>query len=213
MSLNKNKLKTEQEKFWASEFGDEYIDRNKDANIVANSFYLFSRILSKKNDIKSVMELGASIGINLQVIKNLIPNVNLSAVEINKKAFKQLNLIKNLNTYNQSILNFKTDEKYDFVFTRGVLIHIKPEELLTVYNLMYKISKKYICIIEYYNPSPVNINYRGYTDRLFKRDFAGEMLDNFKNLKLIDYGFTYHRDGYFEDDLNWFLFEKLSNGC
>ena len=36
--------------------------------------------------------------------------------------------------------------------------------------------------------------YRGHTARLFKRDFAGEMLDRFSDLRLVDYGFRYHRD-------------------
>jgi hypothetical protein len=58
---------------------------------------------------------------------------------------------------------------------------------------------------------PVSVNYRGNTDRLFKRDFAGEMLDRFKDLRLLDYGFSYHRDNNFpQDDINWFLLEKVS---
>jgi len=45
---------------------------------------------------------------------------------------------------------------------------------------------------------------------LFKRDFAGEMLDRFKDLELLDYGFVYHRDNNFpQDDLNWFLLRKM----
>ena len=70
-------------------------------------------------------------------------------------------------------------------------------------------SKKYILICEYYNPSPTTISYRGHSDRLFKRDFAGEMLDKFSDLKLVDYGFSYHRDNSFpQDDITWFLLQK-----
>ena len=37
------------------------------------------------------------------------------------------------------------------------------------------------------------------------------MLDAFPDLRLIDYGFVYHRDPNFpQDDLNWFLMEKSS---
>ena len=76
-------------------------------------------------------------------------------------------------------------------------------------TLWCKASNRYILIGEYYNPTPVTINYRGHDDRLFKRDFAGEMLDKHRNLKLVDYGFLYHRDNYFDqDDINWFLLEK-----
>jgi len=62
---------------------------------------------------------------------------------------------------------------------------------------------------EYYNPSPVEVNYRGHSGKLFKRDFAGEFLDKFSDVKLIDYGFVYQRDPAFpQDDLTWFLMEK-----
>lgn len=65
------------------------------------------------------------------------------------------------------------------------------------------------CIVEYYNPIPVEVTYRRHRRKLFKRDFAGEMLDAFPNLRLVDYGFVYHRDANFaQDDVNWFLLEK-----
>ena len=64
-------------------------------------------------------------------------------------------------------------------------------------------------ICEYYNPSPVSIEYRGHSDRLFKRDFAGEIMDRFTDVQLVDYGFAYHRDISFpQDDCTWFLLEK-----
>ena len=51
--------------------------------------------------------------------------------------------------------------------------------------------------------------YRGHEGKLFKRDFAGELLDKYPDLKLIDYGFVYHRDTNFpQDDCTWFLLEK-----
>ena len=63
-------------------------------------------------------------------------------------------------------------------------------------------------VYEYYNPTPVSVEYRGHQDKLFKRDFAGELIDKF-NLKLIDYGFNYKRENYFpKDDATWFLLEK-----
>ena len=74
---------------------------------------------------------------------------------------------------------------------------------------LYNASNKYILIAEYYNQTPIMIDYRGNKDRLFKRDFAGEILDKYPDLKLIDYGFFYNRDSNFKvDDINWFLMEK-----
>ena len=75
-------------------------------------------------------------------------------------------------------------------------------------------SKRYICIVEYYNPTPVSVSYRGHDDRLFKRDFAGEMMDKYNDLRLVNYGFVYHRDLNFPlDDLTWFLLEKVGYGA
>lgn len=55
----------------------------------------------------------------------------------------------------------------------------------------------------------MTIPYRGHEQRLFKRDFAGEMLDAYPDLRLVDYGFVYRRDPVFPaDDLTWFLMEK-----
>ena len=203
-------FKTEQEKFWAGEFGDEYTDRNQTESLFASNLALFSEILKRTKSVKSVVEFGANVGVNLLAIKQVLPNVNCSAVEINQHAVKKLKQIKDVTVYDNSILDFETEQKYDFVLSKGVLIHINPKELIKVYDSMYKASKKYICIIEYYNPIPVGISYRGHSDKLFKRDFAGEFLDRFKDVILVDYGFVYHRDNYFpQDDVNWFLLEKL----
>jgi hypothetical protein len=52
------------------------------------------------------------------------------------------------------------------------------------------------------------VPYRGNQERLFKRDFAGELMDR-HGLKLVNYGFAYHRDNYHpQDDITWFLLEK-----
>ena len=80
-----------------------------------------------------------------------------------------------------------------------------------MYSKLATATSKYLLIAEYYNPSPVSIVYRENDDRLFKRDFAGEILDQHPEFKLIDYGFVYHRDQNFpQDDVTWFLLERLT---
>ena len=70
-------------------------------------------------------------------------------------------------------------------------------------------SKGFILIAEYYSPNPETIKYRGNKNVLFRRDFAGEILKMYdKKIKLIDYGFTYHKDKYPQGDLTWFLLQK-----
>lgn len=203
-------FKTEQEKFWAGEFGNNYIGRNNDAQLLASNTALFAKILEGTSQVKSVLEFGANIGINLVAINRLLPKAETSGIEINKKAIKDLKKnIKKGKIYHQSILDFKVDYQRDLVFTKGVLIHLNPAVLPEVYKKMYKAAKKYILVAEYYNPTPVGIKYRGNDGFLFKRDFAGELLDTFKDLKLVDYGFIYERDNNFsDDDITWFLLEK-----
>lgn len=199
-------FKTEQENFWAGNFGNEYINRNQ--NHVVNIPF-FSKIISKTNKVESVIEFGSNIGLNLRAIREVLPSAKLSAIEINSEAVKSLGELEGVQIYNQSILDFKMDYTRDFVLIKGVLIHINPESLNEVYELLYNTSNKYICIAEYYNPTPVQVNYRGHRDKLFKRDFAGEMLDKYSDLELVDYGFVYHRDNNFPaDDMTWFLLEK-----
>lgn len=207
--------RTEQEEFWSGQFGNNYVDRNVGDELIANNIYLFSKILSKCvwGGIKSIIEFGANIGLNLRAIKSLLPVVECSAVEINKKASAILkSFLPDERVYETSILEYNADlekEKYDMVLIKGVLIHINPEELDNVYEKLYKVSRKYICVVEYYNPTPVSVVYRGHKDRLFKRDFAGDLLDKYMDLRLVDYGFVYHRDDKFpQDDLTWFLLEK-----
>lgn len=203
------KFKTEQEEFWAGDFGEEYISRNKSKELLASNLHFFSITLKQCGEINSCFEFGANIGMNLKALNLLFPNAALKGVEINHKAANELaEIIGSENVINDSIFNI-SEQKADLSLIKGVLIHINPNELELVYEKLYSTSNKYILIAEYYNPSPVSINYRGHSDRLFKRDFAGEMLEKYSDLELIDYGFVYKRDPVFpQDDITWFLLKK-----
>lgn len=205
--------RTAQEEFWSGEFGEEYVDRNNNSSILASDIAFFTDVLSRTENVSSAIEFGANVGLNLKAMKTLLPALKCAAIEINHKAAEILRndsfFSDGIDVMEESILDYNAEKKYDFVLIKGVLIHINPNELDNVYNKLYESSNRYICIAEYYNPSPVTINYRGNEDRLFKRDFAGEFMDKFPDCKLIDYGFKYHRDNNFPvDDITWFLLEK-----
>ncbi|MCX4028798.1 methyltransferase domain-containing protein [Endozoicomonas sp. SM1973] len=203
-------FKTEQEDFWFGEFGDKYITRNDENKYLSSNITLFSKILSKTKQVTSVVEFGCNIGLNLKAIDQLTDNIRLTGIEINQSAVEELRAWKKAEVLEGSILDYESKETFDFCLAKGVLIHINPEYLSKVYDKLYYFSKKYICICEYYNPTPVSLSYRGHNERLFKRDFAGEMLDSFSGLELVDYGFCYHRDSnYPQDDITWFLLKKI----
>ena len=147
---------------------------------------------------------------NLKALKLLFPDLKCEAVEINKEATVKLKeLLSKDEIHEQSIIDFKPKKIWDLVLIKGVLIHINPNFLSQVYENLYHASNKYILICEYYNTTPTKIEYRGFKDKLFKRDFAGEMMQKFEDIKLLDYGFAYHKDDNFpQDDISWFLLRK-----
>lgn len=201
---------TEQEKFWAEEFGNNYIERNQGDKLLASNLNFFVKALKQAGSISSCREFGANIGMNMKALKLLFPEIELKAIEINKEAAAELKkVVGEANVFNGSIFEANVEPKVQLSLIKGVLIHINPEMLPLVYEKLYESSSKYILIAEYYNPSPVTITYRGHQDRLFKRDFAGEFLKKFPDTELIDYGFAYRNDPAFpQDDITWFLIKK-----
>jgi spore coat polysaccharide biosynthesis protein SpsF len=204
-------FKTEQEAFWAGDFGDQYIERNKSERLLAANLNFFVKALHAVGQVNSVIEFGANVGMNMRALKLLHPQIKQFGVEINKKAASELaNVVGKEGVFNGSIFDFKPTETFDIAMTKGVMIHINPDMLPLVYERLYASSKRYILIGEYFNPSPVVIDYRGNAERLFKRDFCGEMLDKYPDLRLVDYGFAYKRDPAFsQDDITWFLMERI----
>lgn len=203
-------FKTPQELFWQGEFGTEYIERNRSDQLLGSNLAFFAKALAAASGFGSCIEFGANIGMNLRAMRLLFPSIEQSAIEINPTAAAALReMLPADNVFEASILDFAPPRTYDLAFIKGVLIHINPEFLPAVYDALYAATGRYLLVGEYYNPSPVKISYRGHDDRLFKRDFAGEILDRFSDLALVDYGFAYHRDPKFpQDDISWFLMEK-----
>ena len=203
-------LKTDQEVFWSGQFGTEYIHRNKNNDLLTSNINFFVKALQRTKKIKNCIEFGANIGMNIKALKIIFPKIDYYAVEINKTATESLSKeIPKENIYQESMLNFENQGNWDLVLIKGVLIHINPDKILDAYKRLYESTKKYLLICEYYSRNPESLVYRGFKNKLFKRDFAGEMLELYPKLNLIDYGFAYHKDQNFhQDDITWFLLEK-----
>lgn len=201
--------KTNQEIFWEGNFGDNFHDRIDNEQYFKSNRNLFENILSFCKGVNSILELGAGGGNNLKAIHDINKTIDLYAIEMSNKACKLLSELDYVTFLKASILDDFKVKKADLVFTKTVLIHINPEKIKTVYKKLFELSNKYILIVEYFNPTPVSVKYRGYENVLFKRDFAKEMISEY-NLKIVNYGFVWSKDKYFPlDDVNWFLFEKL----
>lgn len=203
---------TEQEAFWAGEFGDQYSVRNQGEKLLASNLAFFSRALTSAQKPESCIEFGANIGMNLRALKLLFPSQDQHAIEINPHAAAELEkFLSAQHVHQASLLDFVPTRSWDLVLIKGVLIHVRPDCLPKIYDVLHQSASRYLLVCEYYNPTPVSISYRGHADRLFKRDFCGELLDRHQDLQLVDYGFAYHRDPDFpQDDITWFLMERRS---
>ena len=105
-------FKTEQEKFWAGDFGDEYIGRNKSEEYLASNLNFFSKAFNQLGQPNSLIEFGANIGMNLRAIKLLFPKIDLFGIEINKNAAEELaKFIGKENVFNGSIFEFEAPHK------------------------------------------------------------------------------------------------------
>lgn len=205
--VSESSYATEQERFWSGEFGDRYRERNLGDHLVAANTALFADILSYAAPIGSVFEVGANIGLNVRALQALLPGAELAGLEINEEAAAELKRT-GCTVFRGSALSFEPPRTYDLVFTKGVLIHLPPDHLRRAYSLLHGATNRYLLVAEYYSPQPESVPYRGETEKLFRRDFAGEILDAFPDLRLVRTGFAYHRAAFPQDDLTWFLMEK-----
>jgi spore coat polysaccharide biosynthesis protein SpsF len=204
-----SQFRTEQESFWAGAFGSEYVARNRSEQLVAGKTALWSTVLRRAHRPASAAELGANIGLNLVALRRLFPDMRLAGVEINADAHAELARIPGIEASHGSLLSWSPSAPADLAFTAGVLIHLDPAVLPEAYDRLVAASRRYIAVVEYYNPSPTEIPYRGHGGRLFKRDFAGELMDRHPGVAVVDYGFCWRRDPNWPlDDLTWFLLEK-----
>ena len=200
--------KSELEKIWIGKFGDAWADRCRATpELFAAHLTVFRDMLRRVESVESVCELGASCGLNMMILHTLLPHAELTGVEINHKAAEMLAQLPYVTAIESSVHQTQLTGQYDMVLSKGVAIYQDGEKLEEYYQILYSLSKRYIVLCEYYNPTPVKVQHR--EAWLYKRDFPGEMMDRYPDLKLLDYGFQYHRDYLFPvDDFNWFVLEK-----
>lgn len=186
---------TKEEKFWLSEFGSEYLERNKFSNQELDQLYInnFGVSRSRLNNeflgklkLKNILEVGCNIGNQLTLLQNQ-GFKNLYGIEISPEAVEtSKNRTKDINIIQSSAFDipFK-DSCFDLVFTAGILIHINPKDIKKIMKEIYRVSNKYVWGYEYYHPTHIDIEYRGNKNRLWKGDFCQMYLGLFPNFKVI----------------------------
>ena len=97
--------KTEQESFWAGDFGDAYIGRNTREDSVCKRLGLWAQVIRHIVRLETVIEFGANIGVNLRALQILVPGLRTSAIEINQAAIDELSLsIAGILSFQQTML-------------------------------------------------------------------------------------------------------------
>jgi len=200
-----------QEEFWAHTYAEEYIQRNHkfDHKLGAEAWRTMLR--KAEPPIASYLECGCNIGRNIEQLAAVIPGASKSVIEISRPAFEIVtSRFSFVHAFNGPILDSQFEaESFDLVFTVGVLIHINPEQLIANMTKIYRYSSRFVLFGEYFNRTPITIEYRGEQNRLFKRDFGKLFLETFP-VELVDYGFfwghIYDTAGF--GDVTWWLFKK-----
>lgn len=154
-----------QEQFWSGEFGNDYTGRNRVDWRARIPFW--ARIINETG-ARSVYEVGCNAGWNLSAIRRAYPDVTVRGHDLNADAIKQATLA-GLPVADRWI---DAGGQFDLVFTAGVLIHIAPENLQAMMRQIVDASAHYVLAVEYFAEHEDAVEYRGHTDRLWKRDYG-----------------------------------------
>ncbi|MBB1287112.1 hypothetical protein HRH25_22225 [Flavisolibacter sp. BT320] len=200
----------EQQAFWREKYSTEYIKKN-DRFVTDKGVKCWAKMLERAEGVTSLLECGSNVGKNIGLLNHVLPTASKSIIEISPEAYEIVTSRYSLqDSFNGPIVASSfAEEQFDLVFTMGVLIHIHPEDLLANMQKMFSYSSKYILMGEYFNRTPVMLEYQGEKDKLFKRDFGKMFMENFP-VKLVDYGFIWghlYDDAGF-DDITYWMFEK-----
>lgn len=202
-----------QERFWAQEYATDYIAKNSVYDRAMGARVWQQMLAGTQGGVRNFLECGCNIGRNVELLASACPQATPSVIEISKPAFDYVSARHTFeHAFNGPILDSQLPEGgFDLVFTSGVLIHIAPDQLLAHMRKMHDYSRRWILMGEYFNRTPVSLDYQGQKDRLFKRDFGKLFIQNF-DVRLVDMGFLwghlYDAAGF--DDITWWLFEKTA---
>jgi spore coat polysaccharide biosynthesis protein SpsF len=196
---------TRLEELWAGEFGDEYVERNRQAGEVRAGFW---KTVCERTAPASVLEVGCNLGGNLGHVAGHVPPHHVFGVDVNLKALNELRRsFSDVNAVHAPAreLPFR-DRWFDLVFTMGVLIHQPEATLPLVLSEMARTARRWILMGEYFAETTTEVPYRGHSGALFRRDYGGIFADLFPDFVLEDKGFLGRDEGW--DDVTWWLFRR-----
>lgn len=177
------KLVTEQEKFWNDEtWAAPYRQRNQ-LNYAQRVPYW--RGILDLTQAQSILEVGTNTGANLKALRCANRQLDLKGVDVSYEACIEAVLAGlDVEQVRASDVGVKWPGKFTLSFTAGVLIHIPPHQLDEVLNSIIASSNRFVLAVEYESEHEEGIDYRGHSDRLWRRPYG--RLYQEKGLKLVD---------------------------
>ena len=220
--LERLKKKSSPIQEWSGDFGTAYhTDRNaSNWESIKNRSRLFGDIFQAMENANkanpspqpfpaSVIEVGGGCGDNLRAIDMIYERsrqpIKLMSCDPNEAARKAMADVATVLPGDLSQLPY-ADDAADMVFTSGVLIHVPPADLPRALSEIHRVSKRWVLSIEYFNHVPEEIQYRGQSGMLWRRDWGEAWLAQFPTLKPIGYGFCWKRMTGL-DNVHWLLLE------
>ncbi len=196
---------TRLESLWAGEFGDAYLERNRDAGATRGPFW--NAVLDEFAP-RTVLEVGCNVGANIRWLATRLHHADIYGVDINTNALAELRQkLPEVNVVWSAArdLPFR-DRRFDLVFTMGVLIHQPDATLPLVMSEIVRCSRRYILCGEYHADGRIEVPYRGQRDALIKRDFGRIYQELFPELVLRRQGFLSRDEGW--DSVTYWMFER-----
>lgn len=140
-------LKDKQEKVWANfpaSEAERYWNNRKHKK---RSRWFAAFISEYKFD--SAFEVGVNCGRNLDYILRFTPGIDVGGIDINEAALEfAKEHVPNAKLEHGSIHEMGTTEKYDIVFTSGVLLHVPPGDVDKVIQRCLDKANKYVIHME-----------------------------------------------------------------
>ncbi|WP_299809985.1 pseudaminic acid biosynthesis-associated methylase [uncultured Roseibium sp.] len=209
---------TSQERVWSGSHGYRYVVHHANENWLETRVPTWEMLLESMPDVQSVLEMGCNIGANLKALRHLRPELAISGVEINKPAVDML-LADGFDGVRQgSIIDIELDQKFDLVFTRGVLIHINPDKLEQTMKNMAAHSNKYVLIYEHFDHEVTELEH--YSRRVpekeagqgyqYWRDFSGLFHSFHPDWEIVREGvrMTVDAKPHNKGDMHWTIFRR-----
>lgn len=159
------------EAFWAGNFGNEYLSRNRVEPASRKEFWASAMEFCTPT---TVLEVGCNRGHNLIAIQSIDTSIETAGIDINVAA---VNEARSQGVSAEVCSALEVASKFghrskDLVFTSGVLIHVDPKELERVMRNIVDTSARYVLAIEYMAAKEEAIDYRGHADKLWRRPFG-----------------------------------------